>query len=393
MASKTDTARRIASRLQEWIPPREIFLRTDGKVRFLRISSGAQLSAIAALVTVLLLWLGLTLSMLWTQASMATERSALAKHSSQVARQQAQVNAYRSSVDEVARDIEARQDALDRLVTEHLGTPSPDTSTSAKAPASTTEPAQKRQTSAAPSTERLEEMQSRQQAFETQLLAAAQGRIQRIEKAIRELGVNPSHIASTRSGSVRKRGQAMGGPFIPARGQAGEASGLRNLSAVLVRLSALEAGLAGMPSGRPTLAPMETSSYGYRRDPFNGLAAFHAGIDFPGSYGQSIQSAADGQVSFVGTRNGYGNVVEVDHGNGFMTRYAHLSRFAARAGERVVRGQQIGSMGSTGRSTGTHLHFEVRVNGAAVNPRPFLEARQDVLEVQQFAQQRRAIGG
>jgi murein DD-endopeptidase MepM/ murein hydrolase activator NlpD len=133
---------------------------------------------------------------------------------------------------------------------------------------------------------------------------------------------------------------------------------------------------------------METSSYGYRRDPFNGQLAFHSGMDFRGSYGQPILAAAPGKVAYVGPRQGYGNVVEVDHGKGLMTRYAHLSGYGVKVGQSVARGQAIARMGSTGRSTGTHLHFEVRVNGAAVNPRPFLEARQDVLEVQQLAKGR-----
>ena len=133
---------------------------------------------------------------------------------------------------------------------------------------------------------------------------------------------------------------------------------------------------------------METSSYGYRRDPFNGQTAFHAGIDFPGSYGQPIQAAASGRISYVGQRPGYGNVIEIEHGNAILTRYAHLSRFGARVGDDVKRGQTIARMGSTGRSTGTHLHFEVRVHGDAVNPRRFLEARQDVLAIQQLTQAR-----
>jgi murein DD-endopeptidase MepM/ murein hydrolase activator NlpD len=121
-------------------------------------------------------------------------------------------------------------------------------------------------------------------------------------------------------------------------------------------------------------------------------AAFHSGIDFPGAYGQPILAAARGRVVYVGQRQGYGNVVEVDHGNGLMTRYAHLSRFGTKVGANVMRGQAIARMGSTGRSTGTHLHFEVRLNGAAINPRRFLEAKQDVLQVQQIAKQRIADG-
>src|SRR3546814_8975773 len=112
-----------------------------------------------------------------------------------------------------------------------------------------------------------------------------------------------------------------------------------------------------MPAGRSTNVVMLSSGFCYRHDPFNGRGAFHAGLDFRGAYGQPILAAANGKVSFVGQRSGYGNVVVVSHGHGIMTRYAHLSGFNAKVGQKVMRGQQIARMGSTGRSTGTHLHF------------------------------------
>ena len=96
--------------------------------------------------------------------------------------------------------------------------------------------------------------------------------------------------------------------------------------------------------------------------------------------GAPIYAAAAGTVSFAGIRQGYGNCVEVSHGNGLMTRYAHMSRIGARVGEKVAAGAVIGQIGSTGRSTGPHLHFEVRINDQPVNPRPFLEARQNVFQ-------------
>jgi murein DD-endopeptidase MepM/ murein hydrolase activator NlpD len=233
---------------------------------------------------------------------------------------------------------------------------------------------------ASPETARLQALRDAQIKFEDRLSQAAQQRLARVEQAIRGFGLNPAAFGNARGG--------MGGPYEPVRGLISSDPDLRDLATLLTRLNAMETTLATIPSGRPTTAPMESSSYGYRRDPFNGQAAFHAGIDFPGTYGQQIIAAASGKVSFVGQRPGYGNVVEIDHGNGIMTRYAHLSRFGARVGEDVKRGQAIALMGSTGRSTGTHLHFEVRVHGDAVNPRRFLEARQDVLEVQQLAKQR-----
>ena len=106
----------------------------------------------------------------------------------------------------------------------------------------------------------------------------------------------------------------------------------------------------------------------------------HSGLDFRGLTGAPIHAAADGRISFVGQKSGYGNVVEVRHGNGLLTRYAHMSKFAAKVGQKVAAGDIIGAIGSTGRSTGPHLHFEVRINDRAVNPRPFLEYAPDVLK-------------
>jgi len=117
-----------------------------------------------------------------------------------------------------------------------------------------------------------------------------------------------------------------------------------------------------------------TSTFGTRSDPFSGGRAHHKGIDFEANIGDPVFAAADGVVSFTGVKNGYGNVVEVDHGNGYTTLYAHNSAFTVRAGDLVRAGQQVAKAGSTGRSTGPHIHFEVHTNGVAVNPKPFLDS-------------------
>jgi murein DD-endopeptidase MepM/ murein hydrolase activator NlpD len=111
----------------------------------------------------------------------------------------------------------------------------------------------------------------------------------------------------------------------------------------------------------------------------------HAGLDFMGPVGTPIRAAAEGKVVFAGFNGGYGNTIEIRHANGLVTRYAHLSGLNVRRGQMVERAVQIGRMGSTGRSTGSHLHFEVRLNGQAINPRKFLEANPDVLKVQTVA--------
>ncbi|MEO7692156.1 MAG: M23 family metallopeptidase [Sphingomonas sp.] len=114
--------------------------------------------------------------------------------------------------------------------------------------------------------------------------------------------------------------------------------------------------------------PRLSSGFGWRLDPIRGARALHTGIDIPGPLGSPILAAGGGVVHFAGGARGYGNLIEVDHGGGLVTRYAHLSRFLVSSGARVERGQMIAMMGSTGRSTGSHLHFEVRLNGQATGP-------------------------
>jgi murein DD-endopeptidase MepM/ murein hydrolase activator NlpD len=116
-----------------------------------------------------------------------------------------------------------------------------------------------------------------------------------------------------------------------------------------------------------------TSNFGVRNDPFNGRHRMHQGIDIPGPIGTPIYATADGVVERAQWVNGYGNLVELSHGNGLQTRYGHMSKLIAQPNQRVRRGQLIGLMGSTGRSTGSHLHYEVRIAGNAVNPMPYLE--------------------
>jgi len=127
------------------------------------------------------------------------------------------------------------------------------------------------------------------------------------------------------------------------------------------------------PKARPPVdLPRLSSGFGWRLDPILGRPALHSGIDIPGPLRSPVLAAAGGVVHFAGKAGGYGNMIEVDHGGGLVTRYAHLSRFLVRSGARVERGEDIAMMGSTGRSTGSHLHFEVRLNGRATGPLAWL---------------------
>jgi lysostaphin len=129
-----------------------------------------------------------------------------------------------------------------------------------------------------------------------------------------------------------------------------------------------------MPTMMPVSAPFNASGFGYRIDPFTGQQAMHEGIDFITDVGTAVVAAAGGVVQFAGFHPQYGNMIDIDHGNDLVTRYAHLSKVLVKEGDLLQRGRRIAESGSTGRSTGPHLHFEVRFRGAAQNPSRFLLA-------------------
>lgn len=177
--------------------------------------------------------------------------------------------------------------------------------------------------------------------------------------------------------------EAIGGPFIAATDDALTSPMIEDANAVmdaLLRYKAARDGLSMTPVHMPISGNFRQSSgYGNRRDPFTGNRAFHSGLDFAAPTGTTVLSAAHGVVSYVGERSGYGKVVEVDHGNGLISRYAHLSAYIAQKGQRVITGTPIAKVGSTGRSTGPHLHFEVRRNDSALDPKAFLETGKRIL--------------
>ncbi len=378
----------IRERMGKIFAEKEIYFRTSGTVRFVRISSTVQIAAASVLGALMLAWLVATLSMAYNQVSVAHDRALLDAKAKSVAAEAGKVKAFKRSINDIAADLDRRQDTLDDMVRTQFGTldaapdvvGKPDEKTGADSAGA--ESNGEKLSTVAPGIETLRTIEQRQTRFARRLAALVDARAEKAAAAIRSFGLNPAQIA-------KRNAVGLGGPYVPWEGGVSDDDdALSSLAHSMARLNALERGLLAIPSGKPTASPMLTSSYGYRRDPFNGRAAFHAGIDFKGRYGQPILAAAAGRVSYVGGRQGYGRVVEVDHGNGIMTRYAHLSSFTVKRGQKVTRGLTIARMGSTGRSTGTHLHFEVRVNGAPINPRRFLEARQDVLKVQQIAKQR-----
>lgn len=178
---------------------------------------------------------------------------------------------------------------------------------------------------------------------------------------------------------------AVGGPLLPAIDGA-ESSTLiddaNTVASALARFKAARAAADLAPVHRPIASATRTSStFGNRKDPFTGRLAFHSGIDYAAPHGSKVLSAGAGTVTFVGQMSGYGNVVEVTHSNGLITRYGHLSSFIAKEGQKVSTGAPIARVGSTGRSTGPHLHFEVRRSDNAVDPARYLKAGQSLAKI------------
>lgn len=146
-----------------------------------------------------------------------------------------------------------------------------------------------------------------------------------------------------------------------------------------------------IPSRRPIEQMSLSSSYGMRVHPITGKLARHNGVDIPAPYGTPIYATADGIVGRAQCLGGYGNYVEIEHGNAIETRYGHMSSFVVQPGQQVKKGDVIGYVGSTGRSTGNHLHYEVRIDGEPVNPMPFV--RSDSMTIAALTGDKLAMGG
>ena len=218
-----------------------------------------------------------------------------------------------------------------------------------------------------------------------QMMASRLGELQAQVLQLDSLGERLSGLAGVKRESAKQTKRAQGGPYVAAPMTAGELQIEIERLAISVtsktdELSFLESSFLEkrvnerlMPTTLPVKNAILGSAYGHRSDPIAGLRAMHEGIDFNAETGTPVVAAADGVIVSASYHNEFGNLIDVDHGGGLLSRYAHLSRLDVKAGQIVKRGDLIGAVGSTGRSTGAHLHFEVRMFGAAQNPALFLQ--------------------
>lgn len=372
--------------LVELFPERHLYVRSGGAMKAFVLTTRKQL-IIAGGVAGGAMWMGVcTAAMLVNLMSASTADREIAKLKAQseryVADRQARLdsamarlNASSGSNADAASSIEKRHAALALLLTDMKGAPGA---------AEALTPAINRALAGQDvnPVRRVEMVRIGQEQLLDAADGYAKGRADRLRLAFRMAGLSPTAFVDGSS--------ALGGPLI-------ESKDPRALAAVLdvdddfaVRIQRAARDLSeakslaeaanDLPLARPTTNAQQTSGFGVRFDPFTRRPAYHSGQDFAGGYATPIYATGPGVVAFTGQRSGYGNVVEIDHGRGLKTRYAHLSGFAVQRGQRVAVGQRIASMGSTGRSTGTHLHYEVWVNGRAQNPSRFLKAGQYVLQ-------------
>jgi murein DD-endopeptidase MepM/ murein hydrolase activator NlpD len=211
---------------------------------------------------------------------------------------------------------------------------------------------------------------------QTGALAAAEEALdtkaRRIHSVLADLGIDLGKMSSKSRGEVTG---SVGGPFVPLRAGMTFERQLSRISQARNELERYTRTLVSVPIRKPVVGEVEMNSpFGARMDPFLRGPAIHTGIDLRGHKGDPVRVTAAGKVVTASWQGGYGNMIEVDHGNGLSTRYGHLSAIDVKVGQHVAPGQTIGRIGSTGRSTGPHLHYETRVDDVAVNPQKFLRA-------------------
>ena len=224
-----------------------------------------------------------------------------------------------------------------------------------------------------PSLDRIESSQTKALAAIDRIAERAASRDTAI---VAETGLDPARLALPHGEG------GVGGPYIPAELDANAPTldpALMRVARDVATAERLKALISFVPLRMPLSGdPAVTSPFGYRADPFLGRLALHPGVDLAEAYGAEIHAAAAGRVVHAGPAGGYGNMVEIDHGNGLATRYAHMSETLVEEGQEVDKGAVLGRLGSTGRSTGPHLHYEVRVDGDPVDPERYLRAGADL---------------
>ncbi len=375
---------KVRRSLERLFPERHLYVRSNGEFRGFVVTTGQQ-AAGAAVASLTAVWLGIaTAAVLLNLLSAGVGDEAAFKtrayYERLIADRQArlnsaveQLNDSSGSIDELAKSVEKRHRALALLLAPLRG---------AAGPASVIAPLPS--PAADSPVDRVRFVRMDQERLITQAEAFAKNRADRLRLALRLAGLDPAALANA--------GGGLGGPLIESKDPKALAAVLdvdepfaarvQHAALSMGEMRALSDQAGRTPLGAPTSDTARSSPFGARLDPITGRPAFHPGEDFAGAFLTPVRATGPGVISFTGIRSGYGNTIEIDHGAGFKTRYAHLEAIAVNVGQRVALGERIGAMGSTGRSTGPHLHYEVWVDGKPQNPDRFLRAGAYVQQVE-----------
>ena len=371
------------SLIARWFPERHLFLRTNGEIRGHVLTSGKQMM-LASVAVVAAAWTlvasgGFIFDLIaQTQADSEVVKARAASErlnadlQARLETAVVRMSATTGGLEEMANMVERRHAALTNVMGMFHGVHGAEAALAPAAP---------RGAEHGRPVQRIVAVRMDQERLIERAGDFAQTRAERLRLAFRLAGLNPAAYAPT--------GFALGGPLVEAKDPQALAAILdvdepfavriRHAADNLSEMRNLSDAAEHLPFDRPTQA-RTTSGFGVRFDPFNGRPAVHQGQDFAAPLNTPIYATAPGIVSFAGVRSGYGNTVEIDHGRGFKTRFAHLNAMAVQPGQRIALGQRIGAMGTTGRSTGVHLHYEVWMDGRPQNPARFMRAGDQLVQ-------------
>ncbi|WP_272945016.1 M23 family metallopeptidase [Kordiimonas gwangyangensis] len=400
----------------KYFPERQLFLRSEGRVRFLTIGSYTQMGMASALA-IAAIWGAVTSYAYLTQdETIAHKNRTISTMSAQYQELSKDFSALELEVERRAQQLEMRQKFLEEFLN----------SEPADAPDEAAQPVEASEEAAAGSDSvkktshnidpdagkatfverlfgageaqaavhsnidrrisllnRLQEMERRQREFAAKLKAEAETKLASIETILGPTKLGTEDLLA----KLDESGVAQGGPYVPDATFEGvfadeDGAVFGDLISSHIRLEMVTNALNSFPVGKPAENYYLSSRFGRRVDPLKKTWANHPGLDLAGWPGTAIYATAPGKVVHAGWYGPYGNMVEIDHGNGFRTRYGHMRKVRVKKNDEVTLGQRVGDMGKTGRVTGTHLHYEVWFDGSVRDPMPYLKAANDVLEIQ-----------
>jgi len=390
---------KIISFRDQHFPERQLFLRSEGRVRFLTIGTNTQVVAASA-TSIFLLWGAITTYAYLTHDLMLEEKNqTISNMSDQYQTLSSDFSALEVEIEKRAKQLEERQKFLEEIVdtkpaplvyapAKDKMTPEENNTTKNKTSlldvliGRDEDPNEEITT-----TERRKLLLSRLQKAEQKQRQMAKYLLANLQYKSSELDSTLAPIKITQDDLIEQRQGAMGGPYDPDTGfdQVFASHDNEDFTVLLEEWQKhqdISMALASFPVGEPAEKYYISSKFGRRIDPLKKTRANHPGLDLAGWPGTAILATAPGTVVHSGWFGPYGKMIEIDHGNGFKTRYGHMRKLHVKKGETVDLGTKIGEMGKTGRVTGTHLHYEIWFEGKVRDPLPYLKAASNVLKIQ-----------